>query len=187
MYSKVKIFGHPVHPMLVAFPVAFYTAAMACFIAYYSNGDAFWFKTGFVANLAGVGMAVIAALPGFVDWMNIPSGQTAKKTGAAHMTLNVLALLLFAANASMLYGQWNDPQPQLFYALPLTIGGFACTLIAGFLGWTLVQKHHVGVSKLSEHGFIHKTDRTATHDTSAESAELWKAAKGEKKDLDRER
>src|ERR1051325_10864773 len=49
MYSKIKIFGHPIHPILVAFPIAFYTGALAAFIAYNVNGDAFWFKVGYVA------------------------------------------------------------------------------------------------------------------------------------------
>ena len=44
MYSKTKIMGHPIHPMLVAFPVAFYTGALAAFVAYNSNNDPFWFK-----------------------------------------------------------------------------------------------------------------------------------------------
>ena len=39
MYSKVKIAGHPIHPMLVAFPVAFYTATLVCYLVYNSNED----------------------------------------------------------------------------------------------------------------------------------------------------
>jgi uncharacterized membrane protein len=147
MYSKVKIFGHPIHPMLVAFPVAFYTAAMVCFLVYNGNSNPFWFKVALAANIAGVAMAVLAALPGFIDWLNIPAESKAKRTGVAHMSFNVLALVLFAANAYMLYGQWNATQPILRLALPLTIAGFACTLAAGFLGWTLVQTYHVGVSE----------------------------------------
>lgn len=148
MYSRVKIFGHPIHPMLVAFPVAFYTAAMVCYLVYNGNGNPFWFKVALAANIAGVVMAVLAALPGFIDWLNIPQQTKAKSTGATHMVFNVVALLLFALNAYMLYGEWNNVQPVLRSALPLTIAGFVCTLVAGFLGWTLVQTYHVGVSDL---------------------------------------
>ena len=145
MYSKIKIFGHPIHPMLVAFPVAFYTGALAAFIAYNSNNDPFWFKVGYVVNAAGVFMAVVAALPGFIDWIYIPSDSKAKKTGVFHMICNVLALLLYAVNIWLLKEKWNDANPDLGSALILTGAGFVVTLIAGFLGWTLVQKHHVGV------------------------------------------
>jgi len=145
MYSKIKIFGHPIHPMLVAFPVAFYTGALAAFIAYNSNADVFWFKVGYVANAAGVIMAVVAALPGFIDWLYIPADSRAKKTGLFHMLCNVTALVLYALNIWMIKEKWNDPNPTLGSAILLTGAGFVLTLVAGFLGWALVQKHHVGV------------------------------------------
>jgi len=145
MYSKIKLFGHPIHPMLVAFPVAFYTGTVAAFIAYNSNNDPFWFKVGYVANAAGVIMAVVAALPGFIDYLFIPSDSKAKKTGAFHMVANVLALLCFAINIWMIKEKWNEPNPTLGSAILLTGAGFVLTLVAGFLGWALVQKHHVGV------------------------------------------
>lgn len=136
--------------MLVAFPVAFYTGALASFIAYNSNHDAFWFKVGYVANVAGVIMAVVAALPGFIDWLYIPAGTKPKKTGVLHMLCNVVALLLYAANIWMIKERWNDANPALGSAILLTGAGFVLTLVAGFLGWTLVQKHHVGVDPLPD-------------------------------------
>lgn len=145
MYSKIKILGHPIHPMLIAFPVAFYTGALASFIAFNSNHDIFWFKTGYVANVAGVIMAVLAAIPGFVDWLYIPSDSKAKKTGVFHLICNVIALLLFALNVWILKGKWSDSNPSVGISLILTGAGFVLTIVAGFLGWTLVQTHHVGV------------------------------------------
>ena len=95
MYSKVKIAGHPVHPMLIAFPVAFYTAALVCYIVYNNNDNPFWFKVALVANVAGVAMAALAAIPGFIDWLFIPPDSSAKKTGLFHMVCNVLALVCY--------------------------------------------------------------------------------------------
>jgi uncharacterized membrane protein len=137
MYSRVKIFGHPLHPMLVAFPVAFYTATLAALIAFHVTADEFWLRVSFVANVAGVAMALLAALPGFIDWaFGIPRRTAAKQTGLYHMLLNVSALVLFALNLAL-----REPGVGL-----LLCGlGFALTLIAGFLGWSLVQRHHVGV------------------------------------------
>ena len=67
MHSKVKLAGHPIHPMLVAYPIVLYTATLVCYIVYSSNHDVFWFKVAYVANISGVIMAVVAALPGFID------------------------------------------------------------------------------------------------------------------------
>ena len=149
MYSKVKIFGHPVHPMLVAYPVAFYTATLVCYIAYNSNANLFWFKVAVVANIAGAAMAAVAAIPGFIDWLFIPSDARAKKTGLFHMVCKVLALVCYGVVALMECKKWGDANPKLGLAIPLTVVGFALTLIAGFLGWALVQKHHVGVDEVA--------------------------------------
>jgi uncharacterized membrane protein len=145
MYSKIKIAGHPLHPMLVAFPIAFYTATVAGYITYACNEEVFWYRLAYVANAAGVAMAIVAALPGFIDWLNIPADSRAKKTGLFHMTANVIALLLYGINFWLQCDKWNDNDPSLGPAIVLTGLGFFITIAAGFLGWTLVQKHHVGV------------------------------------------
>jgi uncharacterized membrane protein len=150
MYSKIKIAGHPVHPMLIAYPVAFYTATLLCYIVYQSNHNSFWFKVALVANIAGAIMAAVAALPGFIDWLFIPKDSRAKKTGLFHMVCNVIALGCYGTVALLECHKWDDVNPTLGLAIPLSAFGFILTLIAGFLGWGLVQKHHVGVDPLPE-------------------------------------
>jgi uncharacterized membrane protein len=146
MYSKIKLLGHPIHPMLVAFPIAFYTAALRGFIAYAVWGDPFWFQLGLAANIAGVVTALLAAVPGFLDWLlGIPSKHRAKQTGLVHMVLNVSALVLFAINAWLLWDQWTVAVPDLRWAIWLSLLGVALTVGAGYYGYTLIQKHHVGV------------------------------------------
>jgi uncharacterized membrane protein len=136
--------------MLVAFPVAFYTAAMVCFISYSVTANDFYFRVAVLANGAGVATAVLAALLGFIDWLNIPAGKPAKKTGLQHMLVNVAALLLFAVNLVIQCPDWNTAAPKAQYAILLTGLGFVITLVAGFLGWTLVQKHHAGIDLTTE-------------------------------------
>lgn len=150
MRSKVTIAGHPIHTMLVAFPIAFYTATLVSYIVYWNCGDPFWFKVGVVANIAGSITALVAAVPGFIDWLNIPSNRRAKKTGVFHMVANVVALALYTVAAFTVYNKWDDAEPALGVAIPLTAVGFSLTMIAGFLGWTLVQKHHIGVDDVAK-------------------------------------
>ena len=147
MYSKVKILGHPVHPMLIAFPIAFYTAALACYMSYNSNNDIFWYKAGYIANLAGIITAVVAAIPGFIDWLSIPADSSAKKTGLIHLIANVTALVLYTISWFIQREKWDEPNPGVGDSIALTTAGFVITIVAGFLGWTLVQKHHVGVDE----------------------------------------
>src|SRR5207302_11435134 len=110
MFSRIKIFGHPIHPMLVGYPVAMYTATLAGFIVYAVRGDLFWLKLTIAANVVGVGMAVLTALPGFLDWLlGIPTGTPAKRTGLLHMAANVTALALFAVSLGVYVTYWNGP------------------------------------------------------------------------------
>jgi uncharacterized membrane protein len=152
MLSKVKILGHPIHPMLVSFPIAFYAAAFFSYLAYSTNGNLMWFQIGVVANIAGVIIACLAAIPGIVDWaLAIPSEQKfAKQTGLIHMACNIVALILFAVSAYFGYQQWGEAIPSLGSILLLTGIGLLTTITAGFFGWTLVQKYHVGVDLNSE-------------------------------------
>src|SRR5437763_602126 len=109
MYSKVKILGHPIHPMLVAYPIALYTCTLVAYLIYAANGDRFWFKLAVAANVAGVIMAAITALPGFIDWaVGIPSGTAAKSHGLSHMLLDVAALVLFIINDIIHVGAWKS-------------------------------------------------------------------------------
>lgn len=146
MYSKVKILGHSVHPMLVAFPVAFYTATLVTFIVYALSADPFWFRFATVCNWAGVATAGLAAVPGLIDWAaGIPKGTRAKSQGLRHMILNVLALAAFTISAIVATNRWPAELPAAGWNIALAAIGLGLTLPAGFIGWGLVQKHHVGV------------------------------------------
>jgi uncharacterized membrane protein len=151
MYSKVKVAGHPLHPMLVGFPVTMYTAALVCFAAVQFGADPIWFRIGVYANVAGVITALVAAIPGFIDWaFGVPAGTPAKATGMLHMLANVSALVVFAVNAFLIWDQRFATAPPSGQALAIAAIGVVLTVIAGFLGWAMVQTHHVGVDLTPE-------------------------------------
>lgn len=151
MYSKVKVAGHPLHPMLVAFPIACYVAACAAFVAYAAGAEAFWFRLAVFANVAGVASAAVAALPGFIDWTwGVPTGSPAKATGLVHMLFNICALLAFVINAFMQWQHRLETAPLVGLSVVLTGLGVVFTLVAGFFGWKMVQTHHVGIDLTPE-------------------------------------
>jgi len=147
MYSVVKVSEHPVHSMLVGFPITLYSITLAAYIAFTVGNDPFWFRVGFAANVAGIGMAVIAAIPGFFDWlMGIPAHSEAKGTGARHGALNLLPLVLFTADAWVYDGYWNVPPSSVALGIGLAVIGLSVTLVAGWLGRIMVQDQHVGIT-----------------------------------------
>jgi uncharacterized membrane protein len=147
MYTKARIFGFNIHPMLLVFPVAFYTGTLLLYTVYILNNDIFWFKVGYVANLAAIITAVLAAIPGFIDFLNIPSDSNAKRVGFFHMVFNLIALLLYSISFLFQKDNWNKPV-NIGISIGLSAMGFILTCMAGYIGWSMVQKHHVGVDPI---------------------------------------
>ncbi|MFI6689245.1 DUF2231 domain-containing protein [Streptomyces sp. NPDC050485] len=146
MYSKVTIAGHPVHPMLVGYPVAGYTGTLVGFAVYAANGQQFWLNFAIALNIAGVGTALLAALPGLVDWaFGIPRTSGAKTVGLVHAGLNVAALALFAISLGLYASHWDGPAMSATPGLALAAAGVAVTIGASFLGSMLMQDYHVGI------------------------------------------
>jgi uncharacterized membrane protein len=164
MYSKAKIMGHPIHPMLVAFPVAFYVSTLISFIVYAASMNPFWFRVATIANWAGVATAAVAAVPGLVDWATgIPRRSEAKRTGLIHMSLNVAALVAFLIDAIVYTNRWDEPLPAAGTGVVLSAIGVLLTLPAGFLGWSLVQDHHVGVNLSPEQERLEPVNTLSSH------------------------
>jgi uncharacterized membrane protein len=158
MYSKARVAGHPIHPMLVAFPIAFYTATVALLLAYVGTREAFWYRVAMIANLAGIVTAVIAVIPGAIDLFSLPASSRARAAGLKHAGFNLLATGLYAVTAFLLYRSWNHrvmiDGEYLFDAtipLAMSVVAWVSMVIAGSLGWTLVQTHHVGIKPAMVH------------------------------------
>jgi uncharacterized membrane protein len=170
MYSKAKIAGHPIHPMVVPFPIALYTTTLVTLITYRVTGDPFWFRAALVANGAGLVMAVIAAVLGAIDALSgIPRNTHARDTARNHALLNVTALALFAINFGYLYNQSGEAVPDVGAGLYLSALGVLATIGAGAYGWKLVQTHHVGVLPLpsedrAELERVQRSGQAAKHD-----------------------
>lgn len=145
MRTKARIAGHPIHPMLVAFPIALYVTTVVALFVFSGTRNVFWYTAAFYANVAAITMAALAAIPGLIDLIGLPRRTQARATGIRHAAFNVLSLVLFAISAALLYkgGSIND------VTAPIVLGvlGLVSTVTAGWLGWTLVQTHHVGIQE----------------------------------------
>lgn len=158
MYSKARVAGHPIHPMLVAFPLAFYTATVGTLLVYLGTREAFWYRFAMVANVSGIATAVIASIPGAIDLFSLPRTSRARAAGLKHAGFNLLATGLFVVSALVLYRTWThrtmvDGEYVFDASIPLAIAvvAWVAMVIAGSLGWTLVQTHHLGVKPARVH------------------------------------
>jgi uncharacterized membrane protein/nitrite reductase/ring-hydroxylating ferredoxin subunit len=149
MRSKAHFKTHPIHPMLVAFPIAFMTGAPA-FDAAGLLGD--WpraWTVGAYMSVAAVVTGLIAGVPGFIDYLYvIPPNSSAKKRATQHMVVNLVALAVMAGGWAL--RDWDSLQPT-WMAVALETAALAIVSVGGFLGGTLVFRNQIGV----DHRYAH--------------------------------
>ena len=142
MKSKASLKGHPLHPILVCFPIAFYTGTLLFDILAKTYSPEFLF-TAYNLEIAAVISAVIAAIPGVIDYTRtVPPNSSAKKRGGKHALLNVVVLALFVA--ALMYRAKNEV-PNINLLVALEGVGWILLLMAGWMGGTLVHRNQIGV------------------------------------------
>ena len=97
MASKASIAGHPVHPMIIPFPLALWTTSFVVDLLYYFTRGATLVLIAKFLLAAGCIGAVAAAIPGIIDWTSIKHPGV-KRIANWHARLNIIALLIFAAS-----------------------------------------------------------------------------------------
>lgn len=141
MESRVKLLGHPVHPMLIVLPLGLFVGGVVF--------DAISFRhpsvalVGFWNIAAGVIGGLLAAVFGLIDWLAIPARTRAKRIGLWHAGSNVIAILCFAAIWWLRYraiARADSSGLFAFEVIALIIGG-----VGGWLGGELVDRLGVGV------------------------------------------
>jgi uncharacterized membrane protein len=129
--------------MLVVFPLGLLATAVVFDILYLITDRAGYQIAAAYTIAAGVIGGVIAALFGVADLGGVPSGSRAKRVGLAHGSLNVLALLLFAASWLQRVGAGNwKPTAG---ALICSFAGIVFAAVAAWLGGELVERYGVSV------------------------------------------
>jgi uncharacterized membrane protein len=145
MESRVKLLGHPIHPMLVVLPLGLFVMSVIFDALSLARDNVIFGVVAYWNILAGVTGGLLAAVFGLIDWLAIPNGTRAKRIGLLHGGTNVLVVLLFA------YSWWTRsntvdamPTTTLFVVqvIALLMGAFA-----GWLGGELVDRLGVGVDE----------------------------------------
>src|SRR5438093_10041649 len=103
MTSKAKVLGHPVHPILITFPVGLLVTSFIFDIIYLWRGDTKWTSMAWYMMGAGIIGGLLAAVFGLIDWWAVPSGTRAKNVGLWHGLGNVAGTVLFIVNWFMRY------------------------------------------------------------------------------------
>jgi uncharacterized membrane protein len=140
--STVAIGGHPVHPMLVPFPIAFLIGALASDLTYAAILDPFWARASLWLVAAGVATGVLAAAVGAIEFATIKRARG--PTGKVHFIGNAVALLLAAASLLLRIRNPETAVVPIGLVLSFLTTGILC--ITGWMGGELAYRLKIGVT-----------------------------------------
>lgn len=142
MESKARILGHPVHPMLIVFPLGLLATTVIFDIVYFSTGNGFWTEMSYWMIAVGVLVGLLSAVFGLIDWLAIPSDTRAKTVGLYHAIGNVVAMVLFIISWFI---RRQAPTNPATVAFVLSFVGVGLAAVTGWLGGELVNRLGVSV------------------------------------------
>lgn len=143
MESRLKLLGHPIHPMLVMFPLGLFVTAVIFDFADIVGGPSLLGEVAYWNIVAGLIGGLLAAAAGLIDYLAIPGGTRAKRVGAAHALINVGVVVLFAVSWLVRLGATDHAAGGGLFALEiLALAGGG---VSAWLGGELVDRLGVGV------------------------------------------
>ena len=141
MKTRASVAEHPIHPMLVPFPIALWIFSLACDLIYlFGFGGPVWKDVALYTMMGGIIGGLAAAIPGYIDYRSL-TDPVIVRIAQMHMAINVGLVLLFTVNAGL--RMLNGPEAVL--PVLLSFLGVAALGVSGWLGGELVYVQGVAV------------------------------------------
>jgi len=142
MESRAKLFGHPIHPMLIVFPLGLLVTSLIFDFIRMGTGEGTWSVVSYYMIGAGVIGGLLAAVFGAVDWLAIPKETRAKRLGLWHGLGNVVVVALFIVSWLLRRGSADNPPSA---AIAFSIVAVLLGAVTAWLGGELVDRLGIGV------------------------------------------
>jgi uncharacterized membrane protein len=138
----VKFLGHPLHPIIVVFPLGLLSTAVIFDLLYLATDTVAFLPVAFYMILAGIVSGLIAELFGLIDWLQMKRGTRAKNIGFWHGLGNAILVGLFTG--SLVFRQTPNAIPDTT-ALAFSFAGGALLMLTGWLGGEMVYRMGIAV------------------------------------------
>jgi uncharacterized membrane protein len=141
MKTRATVADHPIHPMLIPFPIALWIFSLAsdC-IFHFGFGGVVWKDIAFYTMVGGIVGALTAAIPGYIDYRSLSDPVTVR-VAQMHMVINVGLVLLFTTNAWIRFVSG----PEALLPVFISVLGVLALGVSGWLGGELVYVQGVAV------------------------------------------
>ena len=165
MGSRASLARHPIHPMLIVFPIGLWIFAFIAHIIAAATHSLPWHHAALYTMAGGLIGAVLAAIPGFIDLLAMPRSR-ARTIGVWHMILNLIVLTLFAVAFFMRIAGQTGAMPWVLSILAVLLLG-----VSGWLGGHLVYVHGVAVEFEGKQQRQERIERKKLQDEQSEPSE----------------
>jgi uncharacterized membrane protein len=143
MESKARLFGHPIHPILIVIPLGSFILSIVFDLLFFGTNNPALATVSFYNIAAGVLGGLLAAVFGIIDFLAIPNQTRAKSIATWHLFGNVLMLMFFSLSWLIRANTGTDQLP--FIAFALSVVAILLGAVTGWLGGELVNRLGVGV------------------------------------------
>jgi len=141
--STARIAGHPIHPMLVPFPIVCFIGTLLTDLAYWATAEMMWANFSAWLVTVGVIMGLLAGIAGFIDFVSNPLVRR-QAPAWPHAIGNVIALVIAIFNMFVhSRDAWTSIVPTGLVLSAVTV---LILLVTAWLGGSLVYRHGVGVA-----------------------------------------
>lgn len=143
MDSRITFLGHPLHAMLVVFPLGLLFTTFLFDLVFLWRKEPFWQRAAFWMMVVGEAGAVAAVVPGLLDYLAIPMPLHARETATTHLVLGVLLVALYGLQIWLRRGHAGEIVEARRYSPALVLFAAVSAVIVGLQGWLGGQLSHV--------------------------------------------
>lgn len=144
METPASIHRHPVHTILVAIPIGLWVFSFACDLAVLATDVEqvanFWYAISYYAMLGGLAGALLAAVPGVIDYWSL-NDRDVRQLASGHLTINLLVVVIYAVNL------WVRADETSSFGAAMAMSGLGLALLAFsvWVGMEMVHFHRGGI------------------------------------------
>jgi uncharacterized membrane protein len=141
----MKLFGHPVHLMLIHFPAALFPMELVSYFIFYKTGNASFGTASFYAAFAGALLGWAAIITGATDLVMIKNNSALQAKALVHGTINSIVVITYSVIAFKLYKDYPATALPTVTLLIVKAVVNVLMIVGNYLGATLVLKYKMGV------------------------------------------